>query len=106
MKQSDYSRLKCSRCGSTDLQKVMSRFSCLRSEESRLESLADPSTFSDIDEKDPRSIARWMKKMGKQLGDEVGEDFDKLVDEAAEEAEKETMRREKEGSEEDLSDID
>jgi hypothetical protein len=58
-----------------------------RSEESRLESLADPSSLSGLDENDPGSVARWMKKMGKEMGEDFGgEDIDQLADEAAREA--------------------
>ena len=58
-----------------------------KSEESRLESLADPSSLSGLDENDPGSVARWMKKMGKELGEDfAGEDIDQLADEAAQEA--------------------
>jgi len=56
----------------------------VKSEESRLESLADPSKFGDLDEKDPKSVARFMKRMGKEMGEDVGEDFDQMVDEAME----------------------
>lgn len=52
-----------------------------------MESLADPSKLAGVDENDPKSLARWMKKMGKEMGDEAGEDFDESVDEAMEEAE-------------------
>jgi len=56
----------------------------VKSEESRLESLADPSKFGDLDENDPKSVARFMKRMGKELGEDLGEDFDQMVDEAME----------------------
>jgi putative FmdB family regulatory protein len=73
---------RCPRCGSQSLQRVMSRFTTVRSEEDRLESLADPSSLGDLDENDPQSVARLMKKMGKEFGDELGDDFDSAVDEA------------------------
>jgi hypothetical protein len=63
----------------------MSRFARLRSEDDRLDSLADPSSFGDLDENDPKSVARWAKKMGKELGEDVGEDFDQMMEEAVEE---------------------
>jgi hypothetical protein len=63
----------------------MSRFATVKSEEDRLESLADPSKFGDLDENDPQSVARWMKKMGQEMGEDLGEDFDSAVDEAMEE---------------------
>ena len=80
----------CSHCGGRNMAKLVSRVAVRRSEESRLESLADPSSLTGLDESDPKSVARWMKKMGKEMGDEAGEDFDEEVDKAMEEAEKDT----------------
>lgn len=79
---------KCKKCGGVNLEKLVSRVAVSRSEESRMESLADPTKLAGLDEKDPKSIARWMKRMGKEMGEEMGEDFDQSVDEAMEEAEK------------------
>lgn len=79
---------KCKKCGSENLEKIVSRVAIFRSEESRLESLADPSKLAGLDENDPKSVARWMKKMGKEMGEDLGEDFDQVVEEAMEEGEK------------------
>ena len=54
----------CPRCGQATLRKLVSRFSVKRSEDSRLDDLADPSSFGDLDESDPRSVARWARKSG------------------------------------------
>ncbi|MCR4397047.1 MAG: zinc ribbon domain-containing protein [Candidatus Saccharicenans sp.] len=78
---------RCQHCGSPRLVRLISRVGVLRSEESRLESLADPSRLGDLDEKDPKSIARWMKKLGREVGEELGPDFEEEVDRAVEEAE-------------------
>ena len=69
------------------LTRLMSRFATVKSEEARLESLASDGSFGDLDENDPTSVARFMKKMGKELGDDLGEDFDSAVDEAMAEGE-------------------
>lgn len=72
----------CDHCGSPKLRRLMSRFATIKSEDARLEALADPSSLGDIDENDPKSMARWMRKMGKELGEETaGEDFDEMVNE-------------------------
>lgn len=76
----------CKFCKSADLEQLFSRFATPRSEESRLESLADPASLSGLDESDPASVARWMKKMGKEMGEDAGEDFDQIAEEAAQEA--------------------
>ena len=75
----------CPRCGGHDLERLMSRFARVRSEDDRLDALADPSSFGDLDENDPQSVARWAKKMGKELGEDLGEDFDQMMEEAVEE---------------------
>ncbi len=71
----------CPKCGAARVHRVISRVARVRSEESRLESLADPRNFSDLDENDPASVSKWAKKMGKHLGDELGEDFSEALEE-------------------------
>ena len=72
----------CSHCGAKKMNRLMSRFAMPRSEESRMESLADPSKMGDIDENDPKSVARMMKRMGKEMGDEFsGPEFDEAIEE-------------------------
>ena len=73
---------KCERCGERAADRLMSRFAMPKSEDARLESLSDPSSLSGLDENDPKSMARWMRKMGREMGDELGgEDMDEMVDE-------------------------
>jgi hypothetical protein len=55
------------------MSRVLSKVRVIRSEESRMESLADPSKWGDLDEKDPKSMAKWMKRMGKELGEDMGD---------------------------------
>jgi len=76
---------QCKGCKSKKMSRVLSRVRVVRSEESRMESLADPSKWGGLDEKDPKSMARWMKRMGKKMGEDMGEDVDQMVDEAMEE---------------------
>ena len=78
----------CKRCQGTKMTKLISRVARVRSEKNRLESLADPSKLGEIDENDPASMARWMKRMGKEMGEDLGEDLDAMVDEAMEEESK------------------
>jgi len=77
----------CPRCGGSALTRLMSRFATVKSEDARLESLADSGSFGDVDENDPASVARFMKKMGQEFGDELGDDFESAVDEAMAEGE-------------------
>ncbi len=72
----------CKHCQSRAVRRVLSRVAVHKSEEQRMESLLDPSKLGDIDEKDPRSIERLMKRMGSELGDELGEGFEQEMEEA------------------------
>ena len=69
----------CPRCGSIHLSRLMSRVAVLRSEDSRIDDLADPSAFGDLDENDPRSIGRWMRRMSAETGEELGSEFEEVV---------------------------
>lgn len=71
---------RCPRCGGEELTRLVSRVRVVRSEESRLDDLADPSSFGDLDENDPRSLARFMRKMGGEMGEDLGPEFEEVVD--------------------------
>lgn len=78
--------LVCPRCGNTEVKKLVSRFSRPRSEDEILDSL-EMSGLGDMDEKDPRSMVNWMKKLGKEMGEDFGDELDEALEEAmAEEA--------------------
>lgn len=71
----------CSHCGSNKLSRLMSRFAMPKSEEARLDALS-PSTFGDLDENDPKSVAKVMRKLGKEMGDEMGgPEMDQAIEE-------------------------
>ncbi len=71
----------CRRCGSERVQRRIRRVRMLRSEESRLESLADLDNL-DLDglEDDPRALGRLMRRMSDELGEDLGPEFDEVVD--------------------------
>ena len=64
----------------TELSRLMSRVAVLRSEESRLDDMADPAAFGDLDENDPRSIGRWMRRMSAEMGEDLGDEMSEVVD--------------------------
>ena len=81
MKRERVSEVRCRACGSARLEKLFSRFASPKSEEARLEALADPSALGGLDENDPASVARFMKRMGREMGEDVGEDIDQAIEE-------------------------
>jgi putative FmdB family regulatory protein len=70
----------CPNCGSLSLTRLVSRVFQLKSEDAQLEDLADPSSFGDLDENDPKSVARWARKLGSQMGEDLGDDWGEMVD--------------------------
>lgn len=70
----------CPRCGGTRLSRLISRVAVVRSEDSRLDDLGDPSMLGDLDEDDPKSIARWMRKMSAETGEEMPPEFGEVID--------------------------
>jgi hypothetical protein len=47
-----------------------------------MEALADPSSLAGLDEGDPHSVVRWMKRMGRETGEDLGGGFDEEIDHA------------------------
>ena len=75
----DEASLRCRVCGGRSLRRIPSLFSRPKSEEERLESLADPSSLAGLDENDPRSLARLMRKMSEETGEPLeGEEAEML----------------------------
>jgi len=69
----------CPRCGGTHLTRLISRVAVVRSEDSRLDNLADPSSLDGLDENDPKSLARFMRKMANETGEDLGPEFSEVV---------------------------
>jgi putative FmdB family regulatory protein len=74
----------CRHCGGQSLERLLSRVHVHQSEETRLERLADPSQWSGVDENDPKSVARMLKKMGREMGEDFPGEVDQMVEEAME----------------------
>jgi putative FmdB family regulatory protein len=82
LRVSERAVVECTQCGSHAADRLMSRFAMPKSEAARLDALADPGSLGDLDAEDPKSVSRWMRKMGSEMGDEMGgEDLDEMVDE-------------------------
>ncbi|MFN8058183.1 MAG: zinc ribbon domain-containing protein [Vicinamibacterales bacterium] len=63
--------VRCQHCGSARLNRLWSRFATPKSEEARLDALADPTSWGDVDESDPGSVMRAMQRMGREMGEDV-----------------------------------
>jgi putative FmdB family regulatory protein len=72
----------CGKCGSQSLERLLSRVHVRLSQDSRLERLAEPATWAGMDENDPKSVAKMLKRMGQEMGEDFPGEVDQLVEEA------------------------
>ena len=69
----------CPHCGSAELQRIISRVALAKSEDSRLDSMDPDSMMAGLDEEDPRSLGKFMRKMSDEMGEDLGDEFDEVV---------------------------
>jgi len=70
----------CTKCGSDDLSRLVSRFAVVRTEDQVLDSLDDDSLLSGVDEGDPKSIAAWARKMSSKMGEDIEPEMEEALD--------------------------
>ncbi len=71
----------CPECAGERLRRLMSRLRVLRSEENRIESMAeDSSLLSGLEQEDPRALAHFMRKMSDETGEPLDGEMDEVVD--------------------------
>ncbi len=77
---SDYGKVSvtCPHCKSSRVERKIGRIRFARSEESRLENMADPSQLAGLED-DPRSLGRMMRQLGSESGEELGPEFNEVV---------------------------
>ena len=68
----------CSHCASRNVKRRAPRVRILKSDEARMEQMADPSMLANIDD-DPRALGQMMRKMGSEMGEELPPQFDEVV---------------------------
>jgi putative FmdB family regulatory protein len=68
----------CPHCQSKKVERRLSRVRFARSEESRLESLADPAALEAMEE-DPKAMAQMMRQMSSEMGEDLGPEFNDVV---------------------------
>jgi putative FmdB family regulatory protein len=72
-------QVSCPNCNSEKVQRRIGRVRFARSEDSRLEDLADPAKLAGLED-DPKAMARMMRQMGSEMGEEMGPEFDEVID--------------------------
>ena len=72
-------KVQCPHCDSDQVQRRIGRIRFARSEESHLESMADPSQLDGLED-DPKALGAMMRKMSNEMGEEMGPEFDEVID--------------------------
>lgn len=79
---SEYGKVQpvCPHCGSLEIKRRISRVALGKSEDARVESMMDGDSLAGLDENDPRSLGKFMRKMGNEMGEDLGDEFNEVVD--------------------------
>jgi putative FmdB family regulatory protein len=99
-------KVKCAHCGSKNVRRRMTKIRIAKSEEGRMDAMADDFSGFEGLEDDPKAMGRMMRKMGKEMGEELPPEFNEVVDrlekgQSPEEIEKEIPDLGNAGSEDD-----
>jgi putative FmdB family regulatory protein len=70
----------CAHCGSGEVRRRMTKVRIAKSEESRLESMADDFSGFEGIEDDPKALGQMMRKMSGEMGEDLPAEFDEVVD--------------------------
>ena len=70
----------CAHCGSKDVRRRITKVRIAKSEDSRMDSMADEFSGFEGLEDDPKAMGKMMRKMGKEMGEDVPPEFDEVVD--------------------------
>src|SRR5690242_3643756 len=70
----------CTHCGSDKVRRRMTKVRIARSDDSRMDSMADDFSGMDGIENDPQALGRMMRRMGNQMGEDLPAEFDDVVD--------------------------
>jgi putative FmdB family regulatory protein len=69
----------CPHCASENIQRRIGRIRIAKSEDSRMEDLADPAALEGLED-DPRALGKMMRKMSSEMGEDLGPEFNEVID--------------------------
>ena len=90
----------CPRCSNKNMERVMSSFSLGRGQFSTSDGLEDDPSLAGLDEEDPKTMARAIRRMADELGEDLGSEVSEALSrlEAGEDPEKIERDLEESGS--------
>ncbi|MDP1715144.1 MAG: zinc ribbon domain-containing protein [Anaerolineales bacterium] len=72
--------VNCTHCGSDKVRRRMTNVRIAKTDEGRLESMADDFSGFEGLEDDPKALGQMMRKMGGEMGEDLPAEFDEVVD--------------------------
>jgi putative FmdB family regulatory protein len=70
----------CLHCSSKNVRRRMTKVRIAKTEETRMESMADDFSGFEGLEDDPKAMGQMMRKMGREMGEDLPPEFDDVVD--------------------------
>lgn len=70
----------CPNCQDVNLHRLVSRVAVMKSEDSRMEDLADPSLMAGLESEDPRALASFMRRMSDETGEPMDAEMTEVMD--------------------------
>ncbi len=70
----------CTFCGSDKVRRRMTKVRIAKSQDSRVESMADGLSGLEGVEDDPRALGQMMRKLGREAGEDLPSEFNEVVD--------------------------
>ncbi len=72
--------VRCAYCNSANVKRRPPRVRLLKSDESRMENMADDFAGIEGMEDDPKALGKMMRKMGREMGEDLPPEFGDVVD--------------------------
>lgn len=69
----------CPQCTGVRLRRLVSRVAVMKSEESRLEGMADSSLMAGLENEDPRALASFMRQMSNETGEPLDAEMSEMI---------------------------
>jgi putative FmdB family regulatory protein len=70
----------CPNCQSKNMTRLISRVAIAKSEDSRFSNFDDPNVLDDLENADPATLGRYMRRMSSEVGEDLGTEFNEVVD--------------------------
>ena len=70
---------RCPTCEGARLRRLVSRVAVLKSEDSRMENMADSSLMSGLESEDPQALASFMRRMSNEMGEPLDAEMNEVI---------------------------